>query len=341
MVNRLHNGKLRLAIIGCGGIAGHLAMLARLNRRIHLVACCDRTDEAAARFAARFHIPHAYSDYAALLENSTPDAVYLAVPHDLHYGMLRAAIQAGRPVLCEKPVTRTLEEGQEIVRLAEAAGVRVGVNYQYRYDRGCYALATAARQGLLGELYYGHCNIPWQRDHSYFEQGPWRGKLAQAGGGSLLTQGSHAVDILLWAMDSRPRRANGMIARRKFQGIEVEDLGMGSLELENGALVQVCSSMDATPEQALTIELYGENGTAVYTNRPYPRVRFLGVRVRPAHPPVWGLHALQRSLEAFRRWVVQGQPYLTPAAEALPALAAVLAIYRSAQSGKTEAVFPG
>ena len=73
----------------------------------------------------------------------------------------RAAIEAGIPVLVEKPVARTLDEGHEIVRRAAAADVRVGVNYQYRYDAGCYALAQAARQGDLGELYYGRCNVPW------------------------------------------------------------------------------------------------------------------------------------------------------------------------------------
>ena len=219
-----------------------------------------------------------------------------------------------------------------------AANVRVGVNYQYRYDTGCYALAQAARQGELGELYYGRCNVPWHRNAAYFELGAWRGKLARSGGGTLLTQGSHALDVLLWALDSPPRAATGMTARPGFPQAEVETVALGTVELENGALIQISSSMVARPEQTVTLELYGERGTALYSNRPWPHVRFRGLHVRRRRPPVWGVHALQRSLEAFRAWVMEGRPYLTPAGEALPVLAAVDALYRSSQSGEKETV---
>jgi len=327
---------LRLAIVGCGEIGRWMALFGLLNRRIRLVACCDRQRPVADACAARFRIPRAYDDYSALLEEERLDAVYLAVPHDLHFEMVLAAIEAGVPVLVEKPVARTLDEGREIVRRAGAADVRVGVNYQYRYDSGCYALAQAARQGDLGELYYGRCNVPWYREAAYFEQGPWRGDPARSGGGTLLTQGSHALDLLLWAMDSPPRAATGLIARPGFPGAEVETVALGAVELESGALIQVSSSMVARPEQAVTLELYGERGTALYSNQPWPHARFRGFRVRRERPPVRGVHALQRCLEAFRAWVMEDRPYLTPAAEALPVLAAVEALYRSARSGKVE-----
>jgi UDP-N-acetyl-2-amino-2-deoxyglucuronate dehydrogenase len=329
---------LHLAIVGCGEIATWMARLSWLNRRIRLVACCDRTLPSAEAFAARFRIPRAYADYEAMLRQEALDAVYLAVPHDLHYPMTCAAIEAGRPVLLEKPLARTLAEGQEIVQRARAANVRVGVNYQYRYDQGCYALAQAARQGELGEIYYGRCNVPWHREAAYFEQASWRGELARAGGGTLLTQGSHALDVLLWALNSPPRIATGMCAQAGFPHVEVETVALGAIELENGALIQVSSSMVARPEQAVTLELYGERGTALYSGRPLPHVRFRGLRVKRARPPGRGLHALQRSLEAFRAWVLEGEPYLTPAEEALPVLAAVDALYRSCHSGNREIV---
>jgi predicted dehydrogenase len=332
------SASLRLAIVGCGEIARWMAFFCRLNRRIHLVACCDRQLPVAEAFAARFRIPRAYADYGSLLAAERLDALYLAVPHDLHFEMVVAAIEAGIHVLVEKPITRTLAEGQEIVRRAGVADVRVGVNYQYRYDTGCYALAQAARQGELGELYYGRCNVPWHREAVYFELGAWRGELARSGGGTLLTQGSHALDVLLWALDSPPRAATGMTARPRFTQVEVETVALGTVELENGALIQTSNSMVARPEQAVTLELYGEHGTALYSNRPWPHVRFRGQRVRRMRPPVWGVHALQRSLEGFRAWVTEGRPYLTPAGEALPVLAAVDAIYRSAQSGEKEII---
>jgi UDP-N-acetyl-2-amino-2-deoxyglucuronate dehydrogenase len=330
--------RLRLAIAGCGEIARWMALFSRLNRHISLVACCDERLSIAESFAARFRIPGAYGDYESMLEAQPFDAVYLAVPHDLHFQMVAAAIEAGRDVLVEKPITASLAEGQEIVRRAQAGNVRVGVNYQYRYDRGCYGLAQAARRGDLGRLYYGRCNVPWYRESAYFEHGPWRGELARAGGGTLLTQGSHALDVLLWAMDCPPRTAMGVTAQLGYPQVEVETLALGTVELENGSLIQVSSSMVARPEQAVTLELYGERGTALYSNQPVPHVRFRGLHVRRRRPPGRGVHALQRSLEAFRAWVTEDQPYLTPAEQALPVLATVEALYRSSYSGKKEPI---
>jgi UDP-N-acetyl-2-amino-2-deoxyglucuronate dehydrogenase len=331
---------LRLGVIGCGDIAGYMAWFARLNRRIELVACCDTSPERAARFARRHRIPHHTTSYRQMLDGRELDTVYLAVPHHLHYEMLGAAVSQGLPVLVEKPITRTLAEGEEIVRLAREKQVRIGVNYQYRYDAGCYPLARAVQGGALGQVHYARCHVPWHRELDYFRDAPWHGTWAEAGGGTLITQGSHVLDLLLWAIGGRPITAVGYTAQRKFRQVEVEDLAQATVEMEGGALLQICSSMIADPEGAVTLEIYGDRGTAVYANRPRPHVRFRGIRVKKAGPPVRGVHALQRSLEGFRAWVMEDKPYLIPAETALPALAVVEAIYRSAESGRREAISP-
>lgn len=330
--------KLRLGIVGCGDIAGYTAWFARLNRKVQLSACCDVNAEHARRFAQRHHILDSYSDYEELLNQAPLDAVYLAVPHHLHAGMITAAIERRLPVWVEKPVTRTLAEGREVVRLAAQHNGKVGVNYQYRYDRGCYALARAVQSGELGAIHSARINIPWSRQADYFKRSPWHAQLAKAGGGTLITQGSHMLDVVLWALGAKPCSAMGYMAQRRFQQVEVEDLAVGVLELESGALIEISSSMVAAQEGALRVEVYGEQATAVYSDRPLPHVRFHGRRIRQQRPPVWGLHALQRSLEGFRRWVVDDQPYLVPARETLPVLAAIEAIYHSAHSGRRETV---
>ena len=130
---------------------------------------------------------------------------------------------------------------------------------------------------------------------------------------------------------------------RVFKEVEVEDLALGIVEMADGALVEVCSSMVSHARQNLSIEVYGSRGTALYSNLPWPHVRFRGVRPTRQAPPGRGVHALQRSLAGFRAWVVGepsagGRPYLTPADEALPVLAAVDAIYRSSRTGCREEV---
>lgn len=330
--------KFQLGIVGCGDIAGYTALLARLNPKIALAACCDVAEHRLQRFARRFRIPGKFLSYEAMLDEQALDAVYLAVPHHLHAAMLQQAIDRRIPALVEKPVARTLAEAQFVVVRAHEQGVKVGVNYQYRYDSGCFALARAVQQGALGRIYHARINLAWRREGDYFTQAAWHAHLHTSGGGTLITQGSHLLDLVLWALGESPRYAYGSTARLKFSQVEVEDLAQAVLEMPSGALVQISSAMLSPREQPLQIELYGEKGIALYSDRPWPRARFLGVRPPAARLPVGGLHALQRSLEAFRRWIQEDAPYLAPAEQTLSVLAAVEAIYRSASTGCKEPV---
>lgn len=322
--------KLNLAIVGCGDIAGFTAWVSRLVPQVTLVACCDVESERAQTFAKRHRIPQVFKDYNELLERSKAGAVYLAVPHHLHYEMILAAVQAGKPVFVEKPVTRTLDEAN---RLIEATGsIKVGVNYQYRYDRGCYALARAVQSGALGRVHSMRINVPWHRVQKYFDNATWHKTIAHAGGGTLITQGSHFLDIALWSLGEKPVSAVGY-AKTPLFDVEVDTLTHGIVETENGTLISVASSMVAATEQWVTIEAYGEMGTAIYTDRPFPHVKFIGVNIQKERPPEPGVHALQRSLAGFANWILHDKPFLIPAASTLPVLAAVDGIYRAAVSG--------
>ena len=322
--------KLRLAIVGCGDIAGFTAWVSRLVPHVTLSACCDANLERAQTFAKRHRIPQVFSDYSELLEKSNVDAVYLAVPHHLHYEMILFAVQAGKSVFVEKPVTRTLDEAKQLVD--KTAGTKVGVNYQYRYDSGCYALARAIQSGALGKIHYVRINVPWHLTQEYFENAAWHKTMAHAGGGTLITQGSHFLDIGLWALAEKPVSAMGYAKTLCFD-VEVDTLTHGIVETENGTLVSVASSMVTATEQRVTIEAYGETGTVIYTDRPFPHVKFIGVTVQKERPPERGVHALQRSLAGFAKWILEDKPFLIPAGSTLPVLAAVDGIYRSSVSG--------
>ena len=116
--------------------------------------------------------------------------------------MLCQAIDEGLPVFVEKPLTRTLSEGVQVAGRSKASGVKVGVNYQYRYDSGCYALARAMQKDQLGRIASVRINVPWRRDSTYFTESAWHAKLETAGGGTLITQGSHFLDVVLWGLGS-------------------------------------------------------------------------------------------------------------------------------------------
>jgi len=332
--------RLRLGIAGCGDISGYTAWFARLNRRIELAACCDIDPQVAGDFAKRHHIANIFGDYSEMLAGINLDAVYLATPHDLHLSMTRQALEAGLAVLCEKPLEASLETARQMLNLVQSSNARVAVNYQYRYDAAAYNLARAAQEGDLGELLYLRANIPWYRQAGYFATGgAWHHSKARSGGGTLLTQGSHLLDLMLWATSSRPTAAQGYAAKRRFTEVEVEDLAMGIIELENGCALEICSSMIAYPERRATLEIYGSRGSATYSSGILPRLKWHGLRGIPRRrPPAGGLHALGRSLEAFRQWVMDGKATLNPVEEAYHTLLVIDALYRSAASGKKEAI---
>lgn len=326
---------IRLAIIGCGDIAGYTALMSRIVPQVSLWACCDVVEKRAKTFSKRHRIPKVFTDYGELLSNAEVDAVYLAVPHHLHYEMILSAANTGKPVFVEKPITRTLAEGKKLLEMV--TNTKIGVNYQYRYDRGCYALARAVQAGALGRVHSIRINVPWHREKSYFDGAKWHQSIAQAGGGTLITQGSHLLDIALWALGEKPVSAMGYTANPVFD-VEVDTLTQGIIETSGGTLINISSSMVAAPEQAMVIEAYGEKATAIYTDKPVPSLKILGANVSRQRPPEWGVHALQRSLSGFAKWVLEDKTFLTPFASTLPVLAAVDGIYRSAQSGKRESI---
>jgi predicted dehydrogenase len=336
--------KLRLAVAGLGGIGVHVARLARLNRRITLAACCDPAPEKAERFSARFGVKMHYVEYSAMLEAGGFDAVYLAVPHDLHVPMIREAAGKGFAVFCEKPPANDIAGAAELVRL-ERAGAKIAINYQNRWEPGCFALIRAVGSGALGRLLYARCVVPWRRGRDYFEAAwGWHGLKARAGGGTLITQGSHFLDVILAAAGGRAVKAAGLTANAVFDGIEVEDLAMGTVELSGGALVSVTSSMVTNPGRGPEIEAACEKGTVIWLGSDralgMSRIRITapGMRVRPEQPAVPGVHPLAKSLEAFRRWIADGGPAPVTAEDAFRTQAAVDALYRSAASGRTEEV---
>jgi UDP-N-acetyl-2-amino-2-deoxyglucuronate dehydrogenase len=330
--------KTRFAIVGCGDVAGDIGLIGRLNRKLQVVACVDTDKTKAERFAKKYKIPRVYTDYDTLLDSGELDVVYLAVPHFLHHPMILKAVKKGLHVFCEKPIAHTLDSAIDLCRQVKDLNSKIGVNYQYRYDKACYALAKAAHKGELGEIYYIRCNVPWFRKETYFDSSTWHASKEQSGGGTLITQASHMVDVALWIINSRPEKVTGLSRRKKFKEVEVEDLFMGTIVTENDCQIELCTSMVATPERCITMEVYGSKGTGIYKGHFFPKVTFLGPKIKKEKPPVGGLHAMVGSLEGFRRWIVGEMDYEMPIQKSLEALATVDALYRAAESGQTEQV---
>ena len=210
----------KVSVIGCGGIAqGHGAVLTALDG-VQLTACCDIVPEKAAAFAEKFRCTP-YTDFEELLEKEKPDAVHLCTPHYLHTPMAVKAAEMGIHVFTEKPPVISREEWDFLQKAAEK--VRIGICVQNRYNPNVQKALEMLSSGAMGAVKGGRACVFWDRGADYYASGDWRGKWKTEGGGALINQSIHTLDLLLMFL-GRPDKVLCHMANRHLQGvIEVED----------------------------------------------------------------------------------------------------------------------
>lgn len=328
---RLTMKKINIAVVGLGDIANSMLMIFKITRGIQVVDLCDINTERLNKKGKQFKNAGLYTDFNEMFSSTKADAVYLAVPHNLHYPIMKKAIENGLHILCEKPITIKTENAFSILEQADKAGVKIAVNYQYRYDRNCYRLVRAVQNNDLGKVNFIRCVVPWSRNDDYFKASPWHASKEKSGGGTLITQGSHLLDIILWMCRGSIIKAEGVCRQLKFKESEVEDFCLTEFELEEGILVQFLSTMASPVEQSIRLEVYGESGYGEYIKKTGSRVFFKGVR-----PPRYkygkpAIHPVQRGARDFRDYVLGKKIHLCTGKDAIKVLNAVNFIYNNTE----------
>ena len=330
-----------MAVIGCGQITGMYKLASRIIKNTKIVAAADLNINKAIKIAGK---KNAYMDIEEMYKNEEIDAVYISTPHHLHRPMIKQAFKHGKHVLCEKPVGVSVDDARKIRDLdLQYPDLKLGFNYNYRYDHNCYRLVRAIQGGYLDEIYYANCNLFFSRDESYYERGPWRIKKETAGGGTLLTQGSHMVDIMIWAF-GEPKSVIGKIDNKRFKNIEVEDFALGIIEFENGVHAQINDSTFVTPpydkfKEKVELEIFGKKGRCYYRG-PWPKssLTWKGIRKYKIKKDTKGFSHFGRSVKAFGDWVLKDKPYLNTIEESSKALILVSTLYKSSETGKKEII---
>jgi predicted dehydrogenase len=250
--------KLRIGIIGCGGFANqkHMPSLARLTDQVELVAFCDIVEDRAREAAAKYGTADAsvYTNYRDLLSDSSIDIVHVLTPNRSHSEISVAALEAGKHVMCEKPMAKTAADARAMVAAAERTGKKLCIGYQNRYRADSLLLKTAVARGELGEIYYAKAHAVRRRAV------PTWGVFLNAeeqGGGPLIDIGTHALDLTLWTMGNyEPKMVVGTTFRKLAEQTEtgnawgdwdpsiftVEDAAFGYITMKNGALILLESS---------------------------------------------------------------------------------------------------
>ncbi|MEA4888664.1 MAG: Gfo/Idh/MocA family oxidoreductase [Clostridiaceae bacterium] len=251
---------VNFAIIGCGMISRfHIKAIQAIDDA-KLVGVYDQFSEFSQK-TAREYQTKAYDTYESLLADRKIDAVSICTPSGLHAEQSLQAIQAGKHVLIEKPIALCLEDSDKISALAREKGVLVGVVSQLRFSRAVKTMKQAIQEGVLGKIVSADLYMKYFRSQQYYDQNPWRGTWAMDGGGALMNQGIHGVDLLRYIMG--PLKSISACAGTLTRHIEVEDTLAAVVEYANGALGVIQAMTSVYPGYPRRLEINGERGTII------------------------------------------------------------------------------
>lgn len=342
-------------IIGLGNIAPIHAESINAAPNARLVAVCDVLPGKATPFSSQFGgIP--YESAKELLKNNDVEAVSLCVPSGLRADLAEKVAKSGKHILAEKPLEITSRKVDRIIDAAEKAGVLLSCIFQNRFTEDAMHIRKALDQGRFGQLVLGDAYIKWYRSQEYYDSGDWRGTWALDGGGALMNQGIHQIDLLLWFMgDVKKVRAN--TATVAHRNIEVEDIATVLLGFENGAHGVIEASTAIWHGHPARIEVHGTDGTVTLEDGKirvwqFKKKRVIDQKIRAAAKeesdlgsgaadPMAALKSggHRRQIEDFANAILGKKNTVIPGTEGRRAVALIEAIYKSARTNR--AVTPG
>jgi predicted dehydrogenase len=252
--------RLGVAVIGLGMVAAtHARALKDLEADLAVRGVYARNAERRAAFADAFGFP-ASDDALALIAQDDVDLVLILTPPNAREDYVRAACASGKHVLLEKPIERTSAAAARIVSMCSDAGVKLGVTFQHRFREASSALKTLVDSNGLGAFVAGQVAVPWWRDQSYYDV-PGRGTFGRDGGGVLISQAIHTLDLLVWLV-GLPTEVAAMAATTRLHRMEAEDMVAGAMRWSGGAIASLTATTAAYPGSADYIVLEFERASA-------------------------------------------------------------------------------
>ena len=252
--------KIRFGILGCGTIGDvHARAISALDRA-ELIAFCDVNEERAAEYANKYGVK-AYTCFDEMLADNEIDAVTICTPSGMHAEQSIKALRAEKHVLVEKPMALNSKDAALICEEAEQSNKLISVVFQMRYTDDIQYLKKVIEEGKLGQLTFCDLYMKYWRDKSYFDVSPWRGTFAMDGGGALMNQGIHGVDIMHY-LCGKPKLVGAKV-KTLVHDIETEDTAIAAVEYGSGALGVWQASTSSNPGFDRRIEINGSRGYAI------------------------------------------------------------------------------
>lgn len=250
----------RVAIIGCGSISKtHIAAI-RSENLADIVALCDIREDRLREDAALCPDAAVYKDYRTMLDEIQADVIHICTPHYLHAEMAIAALQHGHDVYLEKPCAMNRSEAESIVAAAEKAHRRVCVSFQNRLNQTTVEAKKIIEDGRLGALKGGKGIVAWHREGAYYTESGWRGRFATEGGGVLMNQSIHTLDLLYYFLGAPSDVKGHATLDKNYDVTDVEDTAVAYMTFPSGASAIFYATNCNVADASVELELYFEKG---------------------------------------------------------------------------------
>jgi UDP-N-acetyl-2-amino-2-deoxyglucuronate dehydrogenase len=331
-------------IIGAGLIADFHARAIGEIPNAKLVGCCDKMPEKAGKLAGKYGA-HAFKNYEEMLKSNEIDIVTIATPSGFHAEPTIDAAKAGKHVICEKPIDITLERIDSMIEVHEKSGTKLGGIFPYRFNDMMKPLREAINSGRLGVITYAGVYVPWWRADEYYKDS-WHGTLKLDGGGALMNQSIHMVDMLCDLMPP-VESVQAYTDKLGHPQIEAEDTAVAVLRYASGALGTIYGTTASYPGQFRRFEITGTEGTIINVENSITVWQFANKRPEDreildkfgqieggggvADPAAITHENHKRNFVAFLDSLETGEDFWIDGREARKAVEVILAVYKSAK----------
>lgn len=340
---------LGFAIVGVGTIADFHARAIQRVQGARLVIAYSRSPDKTIAFASRFGIEAALS-LEALLQRKDIDVVCVTTPSGTHAEIAIPCLNAGKHVLCEKPLEIQLDRINAMMVAAKKNKRHLAAVFQSRFGEGAQILKKAIEQKRFGQLTLCDAYIKWWRNQDYYDSGVWRGTWELDGGGALMNQGIHAIDLLQWLV-GMPCEVLAQVATLAHSQIQVEDTVVAALRYPNGALGVIEGATSTWPGFLKRVEISGDRGSAILEDDRLIFWKFEKetveddtIRARASQtssigggvsdPKAIGIEGHRVQIQDLVDAIHQNRPPAIPGEEGRKAVYLILAIYQSAKAGQ-------
>lgn len=328
-------GKIKVGVIGLGRISVmHLVSISQIEG-IELTCCCDNKKDRADAVAKKYGVK-AYYSYEQMLDDEKLDAVHICLPHYLHSKVACYAFSRGINVLTEKPMDIDYVTAKNAVDKARAAGVLYGVVSQCRYNNSARLVKRAIESGRLGKIISARSTLTWARPDSYYKESDWKGTWDKEGGGVVIDQAIHSIDLVNWIVGDKVKTVSCSMANRGHDIVKVEDSAEGLITYQNGVRYGFYCMNNYGCDEPIEIRIFCENGKAVF-NYDDACIYYNDGKIEEAHQDIntteyeggkdyWGFQHV-RQIEQFYRAVKGVEPLEISGEEALKTHALIMEIY--------------